>query len=654
MKKYFFLLCFMLYGALLPAQQPAASWKVTAQAGTDGEVDLLFTVTVSPGWYIYSTDVLNGPVPTSVSFAAGAGFEPVGALKELDKSKGKYDEGFGIKVKIFEGTARFSQKIRLNTDKAFLLKGTVVYQSCNGASCTYEEEEFQVQIDGVASAAPDDAIAITEKEESEGLWMFLLLAFATGLGAIFTPCVFPMIPMTVSFFISGNQKSGATRGLVFGVSVTAIYVLVGVLAAVFKSADAADVLSSHWIPNLIFAVLFLVFALSFFGAFEITLPTGLANKADSKADRGGAFGAFFVAFALVVVSFSCTGPFVGSILVEAMSHGIALKPVLGMLVFGLAFSLPFVVFSLFPSWIKKMPKSGGWLNMVKVVFAFVLLALSLKYFAVVNGYFGWEILSREVFIAIWMVCALLLGLYFLGRLRLAHDSAMEHVGVGRLLFAIASFTFALYLLPGLFGAPLPALSGIVPDPKGASVFAPQGENTVDAAYGQGLCGKAKYSSPAHRLPYGLPAYHDIDEAVACAKQQNKPVLLVFKFNNCSVCKSMEGKVWSNEQVLELLRSNVVIASLYVDDKTELPQDEWITSAIDGKVKKTLGRKLRDIQMSRFGVSAQPYYVLIGHDEAVLTAPVAESSVEEFLYFLRAGLEKFNSGQNAAFTPMIKL
>jgi thiol:disulfide interchange protein DsbD len=577
----------------------------------------------------------------------------VGTLKELTQSKEKYDEGFGIKVKIFEGAARFSQKIRLKTGEAFLLKGTVVYQSCNGASCTYEEDEFQVQIAGVESAAPVNEVVATE-EESETLWMFLLLAFAAGLGAVFTPCVFPMIPMTVSFFISGNQskKSGVMRGLIFGVSVTVIYALVGVLAAIFKSADAADVLSSHWIPNLIFAMLFLVFAFSFFGAFEITLPTGLANKADSKADRSGVFGAFFVAFALVVVSFSCTGPFVGSILVEAMRHGIALKPVLGMLVFGLALSLPFVIFSFFPSWVKKMPKSGGWLNMVKVVFAFILLAFSLKYFAVVNQYLGWEVLSREVFIAIWIVCAALLGLYFLGRLRLSHDSATEHVGVARLLFAMASFTFALYLLPGLFGASLPALSGIVPEPKGASVFASQANGSADAAAGQGLCGEAKYSSPTHQLPYGLLAYHTIDEAVACAKQQNKPVLLVFKFNNCSVCKSMEGKVWSNEQVLDILRNKVVIASLYVDDKTELPQSEWVTSAIDGKVKKTLGRKLRDIQMSRFGVSAQPYYVLIGHDEAVLTAPVAESSVEEYLHFLRSGLEKFNGSQNAAFTPMI--
>jgi thiol:disulfide interchange protein DsbD len=313
-----------------------------------------------------------------------------------------------------------------------------------------------------------------------------------------------------------------------------------------------------------------------------------------------------------------------------------------------------VLFSFFPSWVKKMPRSGGWLNMVKVAFAFIFLAFSLKYLASVDQYFGWNILSREVFIAVWIVCAVLLGFYFLGRLRLAHDSEVAHVSVSRLVLAITSFTFALYLLPGLFGAPLPALSGLVPDAKGPSVFAAQSAVHADAPHGQGLCGPAKYSSPDHTLSYGLPAYHDIDEAMACAKQQNKPVLLAFKFNNCSVCKRMEGTVWSDEQVLDVLRNKVVIATLYVDDKTTLPESEWVTSTIDGKVKKTLGRKLRDYQMSRFGVSAQPYYVLLGHQEEVLTPPVAESSVAEFLHFLQSGLDKFNGTLPPTFAPLITL
>jgi thiol:disulfide interchange protein DsbD len=621
------------------AQQPPVSWKVSSRTGADGGAELVFTASVSPGWYIYSAEATDGPLPTAVTFTPSEQFEPAGTLTELSKAKEKYDEGFGVRVKIFEHEAQFVQKIEVKSDGGITVTGKIAYQLCtesanNGRpACYFEEEDFETTIAGAAQHSEAGG-------GNKSLWMFLLIAFAAGLGAVFTPCVFPMIPMTVSFFIMGGgaqKKTGVVRGLVFGISVAAIYTLVGLLAAIFKSADAADVLASHWLPNLIFAMLFVTFALSFFGAFEIILPTGIANKADRQADRRGVFGAFFVAAALVIVSFSCTGPFVGSILVEAMSSGIAVKPVLGMLVFGLALASPFVLFAFFPKWIQKMPRPGGWLNMVKVVFAFLLFAFSLKYISAVDRYFGWQILSREVFIAVWIVCAALLGAYFLGRIRLAHDSETAHVSVPRLLLAVASFTFALYLLPGLFGAPLPALSGIVPEAAHPSIVT-TADNTGADAYDKGLCGTAKYSSPHHRLPYGLPAYHDIDEALACAREQQKPVLLVFKFDNCSVCKRMESNVWSDGQVLDLLRREVVIAALYVDDKTELPESEWITSTIDGKVKKTLGRKLRDYQMSRFGVSAQPFYALIGYGGETLAAPVGESSVQEFLHFLKEGIK----------------
>lgn len=659
MKKYSLSFLFILFTSLLAAQSTAVSWTVKQQPGSDGTVELLFNAKIESNWYIYSAEKANGPIPTSVDFVQGDEYELIGSLTELSKTKEKYDEAFDATVKIFESEASFMQKIKVRTDKNFVLRGMIIYQSCSGSSCIYAEEEFEVQINGTAGASSSAAATADSSDEDGTIWMFLLIAFAAGLGSVFTPCVFPMIPMTVSFFLSGKQskRAGIMRGLIFGASVTAIYTIFGLLAAVFKSADAADVLSTHWIPNLIFAAMFLIFALSFFGAFEITLPSGLANKADQKADSSGYFGSFFVAVALVIVSFSCTGPFVGSILVESMSSGVALKPTLGMLAFGLALSFPFVLFSFFPSLIKKMPKSGGWLNMVKVVFAFILLAFSLKYLQTIGLYFGFTLLSREVFIGIWITCAILLGLYFLGRLRLSHDSEVTHIRVTRLLFAIASFTFALYLLPGLFGAPLPAMSGIIPEPKGPSVFAQQVVAGDDIPSGQGLCDEAKYSSPNHKLPYGLPAYHDIQQALDCAKQQDKPVLLAFKFDNCSVCKKMEANVWSNDKVLDVLHNKVVIVTLYVDDKTELPEDEWVTSTIDGKVKKVLGRKLRDYQMSRFGVAAQPYYVLIGHNEEVLTPPVAESSVEEFLQFLNAGIDKYNSSTKPPvpiFTPKIKL
>ena len=625
------------------AQNAPAKWSVKQQPGTNGEIELVFTATIEPNWYMYSTDPGEGPVATAVTLTASSDFTTEGALTELTPTKSKYDEAFEATVKVFYNTASFVQKIKPQTGKNFTVQSAIVFQCCDGNSCTFGEEELTIEIAGNGSASV--AKEATATTEDDGLLMFFLIALAAGLGAVFTPCVFPMIPMTVSFFLSGKQSKRAAviRGLIFGLSVTLIYTLVGVLAAIFKSADAADAMSTHWIPNLIFAVVFLAFALSFFGAFEITLPTGLANKADQKADSSGYFGAFFVAVALVIVSFSCTGPFVGTILVESMSSGLGVKPVLGMFGFGFALAFPFMLFAFSPSLMKKMPKSGGWLNMVKVVFAFLLLGFSLKYVLMFGEYFGWHLISREVFIGIWMVLAILLGLYFLGKLRLSHDSEVQHVSVTRLLFAIASFTFACYLLPGLFGAPLPALSGVIPDPKGPSVFAAQSATgtVAPAAYNMGLCGEAKYSSPNHQLPHGLLAYHDIPQAIECAKQQNKPVLLVFKFNNCSVCKKMEATVWSDERVLDVLRNKVVITTIYVDDNTELPENEWVTSTLDGKVKKTLGRKMRDYQMTRFNVAAQPYYVLVGFDEQPLTTPVAECSADEFLQFLNSGINKFN-------------
>ena len=668
MKKFYCLALFVLSGTFLFAQQSVTSWSVKQQRGADGMVELIFNATINQPWYMYSIKPGGEAIPTTVNFEPSNDYTLVGAFTELTPTESKYDAGAGGNVNIFYNNASFSQKIKVNTNKAFKVSGTVNYQICNDVSCRMEDEDFSLTVPVVTTAAAAQEPAETPVDETpteeiatdadvdadidtsattattEGLWLFLLIALGAGLGSVFTPCVFPMIPMTVSFFLSGKQSSRAAviRGLIFGISVTLIYASVGVLAALFKSASAVDLFSTHWIPNLIFALVFIVFALSFFGGYEIGLPTGLANKADQKADSTGYFGAFFVAVALVIVSFSCTGPFVGYILVEAMRGGLAVKPVLGMAGFGFAMAFPFMLFAISPSLMKKMPKSGGWLNMVKVVFAFILFAFSLKFLLMFGQYFGWNLISREVFIAIWIVCAVMVGLYFLGRLRLSHDSEVQHVSVTRLLFAIASFTFALYLLPGLFGAPLPAMSGIIPEPKGPSIFAettaPSSVST--AANNQGLCGEAKYANPKYQLSYGLPAYHDIAQAIECAKQQNKPVLLAFKFIGCSECKRMEAAVWGDEKVLDVLRNQVVIASLYIDDKTELPESEWVTSTFDNKVYKTLGGKLRDYQVTHFGVRAQPFYALIGHDEKPLTKPVASCSVAEFLQFLNSGIEAF--------------
>ena len=680
MKKTSSLFFFLLSCVFLFAQQSMTSLSVKQQESADGTVELMFTVTINSGWYMYSTNPGGGAIPLTADFESSSDFTLVGPFTELTRAESKFDMGVNATVNIFHNTASFAQKIKPNTDKASKVSGVLNFQICNGAACRLGEEAFSITIP--AMAAPEvtastetletpgtvvtaineppvietildiDIDATAAADTTENIWLFLLIALGAGLTAVFTPCVFPMIPMTVGFFLSGKQSSRAAiiRGLIFGFSVTLIYTSIGVLAALFKSASAVDLFSTHWLPNLIFALAFLIFALSFFGGYEISLPTGLANKADRKADSSGYFGAFFVAVALTIISFSCTGPFVGGILVESMRSGLAVKPILGMAIFGFALSSPFMLFAVAPSLMKKLPKSGGWLNRIKVVFAFILLAFSLKFILMFGEYFGWTLISREVFIAVWIVCAVMLGLYFLGGLRLSHDSEVRHTSTVRLLFAIVSFTFALYLLPGLLGAPLPAMSGIIPEAKEPLVFVPTTApadtsvtvpNQSVTVPNQVLPEEVKYVTPKYKLSHGLSAYHDIAQAIECAKQQNKPVLLSFKFNGCSVCKKMEANVWGNKKVLDILRNKVVIATLYVDDKTELPESEWVTSAIDGKVYKTLGGKLRDYQVSHFGVWAQPFYVLIGFDEKPLTKPVAESSVKEFLRFLNSGIKAFN-------------
>jgi len=609
--------------------QPTATWSYEQKDNKDGTIDLIFKADIAEPWYMYNTDVIeNGPLPTTFEFKNTLGFEPVGKLRDLGEPKKKMDEAFGKEVKYFEKSASFVQTIRKITNDPIKIEGLLTFQTCNGGECLMDEIDVVFDVKG--AAAPK------KSGDSQGLLIFLLIAFAAGLGGVFTPCVFPMIPMTVGFFISGanSKRAGIIKGLIFGLSVTLIYTLVGILVAIFQSTDATDTLSTHWIPNLLFALLFIVFAISFFGAFEITLPTRLANKADARADRGGYIASFFVAFAMVIVSFSCTGPFVGSILAASVTGGLALKPILGMLAFGLAFSLPFVLFSFFPSLMKKMPKSGGWLNVVKVVFAFILLAFSLKYLVSVDAYFGWGILTRSIFISIWIVLAILLGLYLLGKLKTSHDSDVDHVGVTRLLFAIVSFSFAVYLVPGLFGAPLSSLSGLLPTAD-ESTFLMNHETLP-----QGLCGPAKYADPQHKAPYGLAAYFEIEQAVECAKQLNKPVLLSFKAVTCSACKLMEATVWNDPRVLDILKNKIVLANLYIDNRTDLPAEEQVTSTIDGKIKNTLGRKLRDYQLTRFGVASQPYYVLIDHNQNVLVKPVGECSVDEFLNFLKSGIEEF--------------
>ncbi|HEX7585203.1 MAG TPA: thioredoxin family protein, partial [Prolixibacteraceae bacterium] len=462
-----------------------------------------------------------------------------------------------------------------------------------------------------------------------------------------------MIPMTVSFFMNsgGSKLKSRLYAAFYGLSIIAIYTVIGTLVSVIFGPGAANWLSTHWLPNLIFFAVFMLFAFSFFGMFEIVLPSWLVNKSDQQADRGGLMGSFFMALTLVLVSFSCTGPIVGAILVQS-AGGQVLKPIVGMFGFSLAFALPFTLFALFPGWLNNLPKSGGWLNSVKVVLGFLELALGLKFLSIADQTYHWRILDREIYLAIWIVIFTLLGFYLLGKLKFSHDSDVKTVSVPRLMMAILSFTFVVYLVPGMFGAPLKGISGYLPPqtsldfdihqiirdeiklatPHNAAGFTTSGSNEI--------CDKPKFGEFLH-LPHGLEGYFDYEQGMACARKQNKPVFIDFTGHGCVNCREMEANVWSDPRVLDRLRNNFIVIALYVDDKSTLPESEWITSTYDGKVKKTLGKKYADFQITRYGVNAQPYYVLLDGKEQLLVQPKAyDLNADHFVEFLDAALAEF--------------
>ncbi|ALW85339.1 disulfide bond formation protein DsbD [Hymenobacter sedentarius] len=504
----------------------------------------------------------------------------------------------------------------------------------------------------VTAAAPAATATAPENpvRKAGGLWGFAFLAFTFGLAALVTPCVFPMVPMTVSLFTSGNdsRQRGILKALVYGASIIGIYVLMGVLVSVLLGEDGPNLISTHWLPNLIFFAVFVVFGLSFLGLFEITLPHQIVNTVDTQADKGGWAGIFFMALTLVVVSFSCTAPIVGSILSLA-ARGERIQPIVGMLGFSLAFALPFTLFAIFPSWLKSLPRSGGWLNTVKVVLGFVELMLALKFLSTADLAYHWQLLNRDVYIVLWIVLSALLGFYLLGKFRLSHDSPLDHLSVGRLLMAVLAFAFTVYLVPGLFGAPLPLLAGYLP-PQSKHDFslatAENGGSPALAASGKTQQCEAPRFGEFLELPHNLNGYFDLEQAKRCARQQHKPIFIDFTGHACVNCRKMEATVWSDPQVLERLRNDYVVVALYVDDKTELPEKEWYTSARDQQLKTTLGKQNADLQVTRYGFNAQPYYVIIDPDDAAskpLIAPIAyEPDVAQFSAFLQAGLQQFSN------------
>ncbi len=652
----------------VPVQQILEPVKWDIKTEKSGEkIDIYFTAHIDKGFHLYSLDVPeDGPLPTEFIFEDPKGFKPVGDPVEITTPIEEFDDVFELDIKFFEEEATFRQTIKLTSeDEAVPVIGEIAYMVCNDVGCVALYEDIELTFNGqtgeliadsdISEAAEESISSSDIQGKKAGLWGFFIIAFISGLVAILTPCVFPMIPMTVSFFMKEGENKAKGRGqaILYGISIIAIYTFIGSVLAVVAGPDIANWLSTHWLPNVLFFLIFVIFAASFFGMFEITLPHWMVNKSDQAADKGGFLGPIFMALTLVLVSFSCTGPIVGTILVES-AGGQVIKPIVGMFGFSLAFALPFTLFAFFPSMLANLPKSGGWLNSVKVVLGFLELALGLKFLSIADQTYHWGILDREIYIAFWIVIFFLLGLYLLGKLRFAHDSEVPYLSVPRLTLSIITFTFVVYMIPGMFGAPLKFLSGYLPPQQthdfdlnatvrdNVKLYSGSGGGSGDVIE---ICETPKYHEFLH-LPHGLEGYFDYDQAVKCAKEQNKPIFIDFTGHGCVNCREMEANVWSDPKVLKKLREDFIIVALYVDDKTKIPESEWITSAYDGKVKKTVGKKYADLQITKFGVNAQPFYVLMGHNGEVLVQPRAyDLDVNAFVEFLDAGSKNFKEGKS---------
>lgn len=667
MRSILFLIAF-LYTTCLSAQiLNPARWSYAPsveQAKVGDEVDLIFKATIDADWYLYSSEFPceDGPIKTSFNLVPNSSYQLIGKIVPINPVD-KYDDIFECDVKVFKKTAEFRQKIKILATP-LVLTGESDYQVCTEKTgqCVPggEDFSFDITVSGGPAQSEGDTVPVTEtielvvpsntesngpildsslvKEDPQGksLLGFLLISFLAGLAALITPCVFPMIPMTVSFFTGRGTRFQA---LMYGFFIILIYSLIGAALAPLMGPETANHLSTEWIPNLIFFLVFIVFGLSFLGLFEITLPGTFINKVDQQAEKGGLAGVFFMAFTLVLVSFSCTGPIVGSILVSS-AGGEFLKPIAGMFAFALAFAIPFTLFAIFPGWLKSLPKSGGWLNTVKVVLGFVEIALAFKFLSIADQAFHWRILDREINIAIWIVIVVLIGIYLMKGFRMPGDTGKDAedktVSVLRISLAMVAFVFAVYLTPGMWGAPLKALAGYLP-PMYTHDFNVLSSSTEAPT---AICDEPKYADFLH-LPHGLNGYFDYDQAIACARQQNKPLFIDFTGHGCTNCREMEANVWSDPQVLQRLRDDYIVVALYVDDKTELPTTEWYTSTYDKKVKKTIGKQNADLQITRLNNNAQPFYVLLGKDERVLVTPYGYNlSPEKFAAFLDEGKKKF--------------
>lgn len=665
----FLLLAFLAIPALAQKITPAKwSWTIKPVNPKVGEqAEVVFKVAIEKDWYLYSSDFDKdlGPTVTTVTFKPGAGYQTIGGLKAINPHSKNDTEIWNGTYTYFTGQGEFRQKIKI-TAVDYKIEGSYDSQSCSNVSglCVpvkgvfslagKAEKALVADTSTIAPEKPDGPVPpadlaakapippkplTAEAPQEESLFTFFWIALGAGFLALLTPCVYPLIPMTVSFFT--KQKGGKGLAFLYGGFIVLIYVFFGTLLAFFAGASFANFLSTHWIPNMVFFTIFILFGISFLGAFEIVLPSNLVNSVDAKSDKGGFIGVFFMAFTLVLVSFSCTGPLAGSILIAA-SQGAFLKPIIGMLGFSLAFAIPFTLFAIFPGFMQKLPKSGNWMNEVKVVLGFLEIALAFKFLSVADQVYHWHLLDREIFLAIWIAIFTALTLYLFGKISLPHDGPAKNLSVPRTLFATAVLAFVIYLVPGMFGAPLKGLSGWLPPMNSQDFKGSQAQSEESSAQKN----DALYSDFLE-LPLGLSGYFDFEQAKAAALKANKPLFIDFTGHGCVNCRKMEEYVWSDPAVLQRLKQDYVVVALYCDDKTELPTDKWYTSKVDGQEKKTLGDQNLDFQISRFNSNAQPHYVLLDprNDAKPMVSPVAfDANVAHFVTFLDQGKSIYQSAK----------
>ena len=627
------------------------SWSTSVEQIAEGEYRIDFKASIEEGWHMYDLGPYEGgPLATAFTFDPIEGYELVGAVTANKESVRQMDEVFEMEIGHYDGDVVFSQVVK--APQGAEVKCMVEWQACSD-QCVNGEKEFSIKVGNPAENAAAAVDVADTASKGGSIWGFILSAMGWALIALLTPCVFPMIPMTVSFFLkgSGSVAKGRFRALMYGLFIVILYTvpiaviifLTWLIGGDAVTADIFNWVATHWLPNVVFFIVFMIFAASFFGAFEIVLPEKLVNNSDAKADKGGLVGIFFMALTLVLVSFSCTGPIIGSALIQSTS-GEVWTPIITMLAFSIVFALPFTLFALFPSWLKQLPKSGGWLNSVKVVLGFVELALGLKFLSVADQTYHWGLLDREVYLAIWIAIFSLLGLYLLGKLKFKHDSDMPYLSVTRLVMAIISFSFVVYMLPGMWGAPLSALSGYLPPLQTQDfVMTAGGSASVAAASESTPQNGVKYGDVLE-LPHGLEGFFDLDEAEAYAKKVGKPLFIDFTGHGCVNCREMEARVWSDERVLDILRNEYVIVALYSDDKLKVDEADWVTTDT-GKVLKTLGKINSHYALTTYGVNAQPYYVLQGNEGTPMVAPRGyDLDVQGFIDFLQSGVDAYKAGK----------